>query len=232
LPGASDRPPRLDELDTVPAGLAPGARLPTVIYLHGCSGIDELSEREGALLAASGYAVIMPDSFARERKPKSCDVGSRTGGLHRGVLGWRQDEAMNALDGARALPWVDAGNLFLMGFSEGAVTTATLGPTGVKARIVEGWTCHAGWPEYAGLSAPEDEPVLALVGARDPWFRLPVLQGECGAYMDRGNGSRSIVFEAPHPLADDHYLSWHGEAGGAIIAFLNRHRAQPSEAPP
>ncbi|MGD9537187.1 MAG: dienelactone hydrolase family protein [Alphaproteobacteria bacterium] len=232
LPGASGPAPRIEALGGPPPGLAPGARLPTVIYLHGCSGIDVLSEREGGLLAGAGYAVIMPDSFARRHKPKSCDVVSRTGGAHRGVLGWRQDEALNAIERARALPWVDAGNLFLMGFSEGAVTAATLGATGTNARIVEGWTCHAGWPEYVGLNAPEGEPVLALVGANDPWFRLPVLRGDCGAYMERGNGSRSIVFEAPHPLADEHFLSWHDEAGGAIIDFLDRHRAQPSEAPP
>jgi hypothetical protein len=43
-----------------------------------------------------------------------------------------------------------------MGHSEGAIAVATLDAPPVAARIIEGWTCHAGWPEYRGLAEGAD----------------------------------------------------------------------------
>jgi dienelactone hydrolase len=222
------RPPRVDQLA---ASDLPAGRYPTVIYLHGCAGIDSAALQSAAFLAAAGYAVLMPDGFARREKRRSCEPARHRGGLHRGVLAWRQAEAMTALSEARGLPFVAPDALFLMGFSEGAVAAATLPATGARARVIEGWTCHAGWPEYQGLKAPAEEPVLALVAVEDPWFRLPVLQGECGAFMHQGNGSVSLVYRPPHPLAAWHALSWHVEARGRILAFLAAHRPPPGDPP-
>lgn len=223
LPGAPHgRVLRIDELDT-PESAPTAARYPTVVYMHGCAGINYIAHETGAFLAEAGYAVIMPDSFARADKPKSCDPVTLEAGMHRAVLGWRHAEAMHAISSVRGLPWVNGDALFLMGLSEGGITVATLPTAGVRARIVEGWTCHAGWPEYHGLSAPADEPVLSLVGSDDPWFHLPVLQGECGAFMSSDAASRSIVYRPPHALADDHYVSWHADARAAILDFLELH---------
>ena len=107
----------IDDIDERLAGTPPP--LPTVIYLHGCAGLGRISHDAAKLLAEAGYAVIMPDSFAREHKPKSCDPERVAGGLHRGVLGWRQAEANKAIREARRLAWVDPDNVFLWGFSEG-----------------------------------------------------------------------------------------------------------------
>ena len=197
---------------------------PTVVYLHGCAGLGAISHGAARLLAEAGYAVIMPDSFARHRKPKSCDPTRRVGGFHRGVLAWRQAEANQAIREARRLAWVDADNLFLWGFSEGGISTATLAGEPVNARIVEGWTCHAGWPEYRGLEAPPAEPVMALLGGDDPWFRPFYLQGNCGTFMEGRAGSVSIVYERPNFLATKHHLSWHPDVRQVILDFLTRHR--------
>ena len=197
---------------------------PTVIYLHGCAGLGRISHDAAKLLAETGYAVIMPDSFAREHKPKSCDPARVVGGLHRGVLAWRQAEANQAIRKARRLAWVDPDNVFLWGFSEGGTTAATVTGEPVNARIVEGWTCHAGWGEYRGLDAPAEEPVLALLGAEDPWFRPSYLQGDCGAFMEGRTGSESIVYERPNFLTTKHHLSWHPDVRQLILDFLARHR--------
>lgn len=197
---------------------------PIVVYLHGCAGLGRISHDAAQLLAEAGYAVIMPDSFARERKPKSCDPARVVGGLHRGVLGWRQAEANQAIRKARRLAWVDADNLFLWGFSEGGTTAATVTGEPVSARIIEGWTCHAGWGEYRGLQAPDAEPVLALLGADDPWFRPAYLQGDCGVFMEGRGNSESIVYERPNFLATKHHLSWHPEVQRLILEFLAEHR--------
>ncbi len=174
------------------------ARYPTVIYLHGCTGVWEGTYTRIDLLARNGYAVIAPVSFARKKYPKSCEPETRRAGFYRGTLKMRQYDADYAIKKAKALPWVDSGNVFLMGFSQGGIVTATLastsGHTSLRARIVEGWTCHAGWSEYKGVNAPESEPVLTLVGVNDPWFQNPWTRGDCSSWVNGDNGSMSIIY--------------------------------------
>lgn len=175
-----------------------GVTFPTVIYMHGCAGFWAGTDRRLNMLARHGFATIAPDSFARAHKPVSCDTSAHRGGLHRGGLGMRLSEARHAFRKARELDWVDTENLFLMGLSEGGITVARLSEDlpPVNARVIEGWTCHAGWPEYRGLSSYEGQPVLSLVSAEDPWFQSHRTRGHCGAFMRnrRAAGSRS---EAP-----------------------------------
>ncbi len=194
----------------------------TVVYMHGCSGIDALSDRTADMLAAAGYLVFIPDSFARMTKPVSCDPSRNLGGLHREVLSWRQAEADHALKQVKALPSVDASKAFLMGLSEGGITTATYVGEAVAGRIIEGWTCHAGWPEYRGLLAPPGEPVLAMSSENDPWFQEPVLRGDCGEFMTTNSAlRRSVVFRPPHPAAPHHDLMWNADARRLVLEFLD-----------
>lgn len=188
-----------------------------VVYAHGCDGLSEISAATGRFLAQAGVLMVAPDSFARQDKPVSCDPSIPRGGLHRAVLGWRQEEMRFATDRLRALaPDLP---LILMGQSEGGITTATLPDIGADARVIEGWTCHAGWPEYRGLKAPEGQPVLSLLGEGDPWFRLPVLHGDCGAFM-QGPTQRSIVYRAPSHLAGKHWLSADRGVQRTILDFI------------
>lgn len=195
-----------------------------VFYAHGCDGLSRITDVTGAFLARAGYIVIAPDSFARRHKPVSCAPYSHRAGLHREVLGWRQSEIRHAFRETRAIPRIAELPVFLMGHSEGAITVATIDGLSARARIIEGWTCHAGWPEYRGLSAPAGQPVLSLVGADDPWFRLPPLRGDCGAFMARAGRHQSVVYRAPDPLHDDHWLSWNRSVQGRILAFLEASR--------
>lgn len=192
-----------------------------VLYAHGCDGLSEISAASGRFLAQHGYLVVEPNGFARTDKPASCKPAKHLGGLHRAVLGWRQDEMRYAAAKLRAIGPLGDLPLILMGHSEGAIAVATV--TGIPAagRIIEGWTCHAGWPEYRGLAAPAGQPVLALVGEHDPWFRAPVLSGDCGAYM-QGAGQRSIVFQAPNYLAQKHWLSNDPDVQQTIIGFIDK----------
>lgn len=213
--------------DLAAAGVPPEPRHPTVVYLHGCSGIRPGTLRRIDFLAANGYAVIAPASLARIKYPQSCDVAGRRGGLYRQTLRMRQQDAAHAIRQARRLPWVDPRNLFLMGLSEGAITAATFeGETEaerVNARVVEGWTCHAGWHEYHGVNAPPDQPVLALVAADDPWFRNSWNRGDCGRFLDETNGSRSVVYEDA-PLRERHELLEDAAVRRTVLDFLARHR--------
>jgi len=195
--------------------------IPVAIYLHGCAGLWLDDNRRGLYLAGLGVLVIAPDSFARRDKPKSCEPRDRKGGLHRGTLALRHAEAAYAIARARALPWVDPDQMVLVGHSEGGIATATLAARhtrGLKARIIEGWGCHAAWPEYAGLNNPPDQPVLSLVGNRDPWFRHAALRGDCGEFMNNPE-SLSIVYRDP-PLSHEHGLLDHAEPRSDLRAFL------------
>ena len=193
-----------------------------VVYLHGCDGVNDLSVKTADLLATQGYVVFVPDSFARTNKPVSCEPSRYLSGLHREVLSWRHAEADYALRRVKNLPSIDPSKIVLMGLSEGAITAATYVGEAVAGRVIEGWTCHAGWPEYRGLWAPPDEPALTLTSQDDPWFQQPELRGNCGAFIASPSALRSsIVFRAPHPAASQHDLMWNADARQLVIDFLD-----------
>jgi dienelactone hydrolase len=193
----------------------------TIVYLHGCDGINAISLDTADLLAAAGYLVLLPDSFARRDKPVSCDARAVRGGLHRDVLAWRQAEASWAIGQAKSLPAVKAAPIFLYGLSEGAIATATYRGEPLRGRVIEAWTCHAGWPEYVGSNAEPGEAVLALTSQNDPWFQEPALRGDCGDVIGPATSlRRSVVFGPPHPAASQHDLMWNADARREIFDFL------------
>ena len=212
--------------DLVENGTSIQGRWPTVIYMHGCGGIWRGTYIRIDFLARNGYAVIAPASFAREKYPKSCDPETLDGGQYRPAVLMRQYDAGYAIAEAKKLPWVDESNVFLMGLSEGGIITATFPSKALKrsvrARIVEGWTCTTGWYEYLGIKAPESEPVLTLVGLEDPWFQSPWLKGSCARFLNKSNGSRSVVYS-------EGYLRWRHElledkgVQKTVIDFLKEH---------
>jgi len=198
-------------------------RYPTVIYLHGCSGVWSGTRERLRFYADSGYLVIAPASFARLKYPKSCDVATNTGGLYRGTLIMRQKDAGYAIEQASKLPFVDPNRIVLAGLSQGAITTVTFKAQNNRqktaARIVEGWTCNAGWPEYKGSNAGADEPVLALVAQNDPWFQNEWTRADCGRFLNATNGSISVVYTEGE-LGNRHELLGFQEPRDRVLGFL------------
>ena len=210
-------------------GVSPEGVWPTVIYLHGCTGIWSGTKTRINFLARNGYAVVAPASLARLKYPQSCRSDTHQGGLYRPTLKMRQYDAGHAIAKAKTLPWVDNSNVFLMGLSQGGITTATFSSTNrehsLRARIVEGWTCHAGWNEYAGINAPESEPVLTLVGDKDPWFQNHWNKGSCGRFLSDSNGSRSVVYSEGR-LSTRHELLETQEVQQTVLEFLRSQRSR------
>ncbi len=195
-----------------------GKKFPAVIYMHGCNGFWPGTDRRVDFLAKLRFVAIAPNSFARKKAPTSCNVLTHKAGMYRPTLMMRQKEAAYAIREARKLPWVDSNNIFLMGLSQGGITTATFSGEPVKARIIEGWGCHSGWPEYHGLNAPASEPVLSLLGDKDPWFQRPTLQGDCGEFM-LNDASKSVVFRSGS-LRFKHELLEYPEVQQVVKGFL------------
>ena len=200
-------------------------RLPVVIYLHGCSGIWHGTHRRMQFLAGNGFMVIAPASLARKKYPRSCKVDTYKAGLYRQTLKMRQADAGYAIEQVKAMPFVDADRVVLMGLSQGGITTATFEARNkgqsVSARIIEGWTCHDRWPEYNGVRAPASEPVLALVGSKDPWFQK-VSTGDCQRFLNPRNGSKSVVYKDAL-LSGKHELLEFNSPKKEVLQFLRQH---------
>lgn len=202
-------------------------KVPVVVYMHGCTGVWSGTHYRVKLMADLGFLVVAPVSFAREKYPQSCDPETHEGGMYRGTLKMRQNDAAFAIQQVRALTNIDQEIVILMGLSQGGITTATYkarsANTRVTHRIIEGWTCHAGWPEYKGLKAGKAEPTLSLVGDLDPWFQNKWTKGHCGPFMNRSNGSASYVFKTGK-LAREHELLEHSQPRQALRQFLQAHQ--------
>ncbi|MBT8350981.1 MAG: dienelactone hydrolase family protein, partial [Deltaproteobacteria bacterium] len=205
------------ELDNIPSGSA----IPLIIYMHGCGGSGGIDDfRTFHFLANKGYAVLAPNSFAREYKPRSCDPETYTGGFHRGVLGFRLAEAQYAHEAVKKMPWVDKQNIFMMGFSEGGITTAKYRHGGLAGRIILGWTCNTTWSEYSGISGPRDVPIFAAVASNDPWFKDPSLSGHYRDYsLFAKRDIESIVIDA-----DCHAIHTLTSVRYKILLFLQINR--------
>jgi len=201
-------------------------KFPTVVYMHGCSGVWPGTIRRINFLARNGFAVVAPPSFARKKYPRSCDEYRHKGGLYRDTIKMRQNDAGYAIEKAKQLPWVDKNNVFLMGLSQGGITTATFYSKqdvhSVNARVIEGWTCTSAWREYKGLRAPKTQPVLSLLGSKDPWFQNPYTNGECTGFLNKKNGSKSVVYKKG-ALSYQHELLENTDVQNTVLQFLQQH---------
>ena len=74
-------------------GISPEGVWPTVIYMHGCTGIWSGTKTRINFLARNGYAVVAPASFARLKYPQSCRPDTHQGGLYRPTFKMRQYDA-------------------------------------------------------------------------------------------------------------------------------------------
>ena len=70
-----------------PANVSVVHNLPTVVYLHGCTGLTVADARWARTLTSEGYAVVTPDSFARSYRLSNCDPKTHSGGGFPAELG-------------------------------------------------------------------------------------------------------------------------------------------------
>lgn len=204
-----------------PANVPARDPLPTVLYVHGCGGIYGIDVLWAETLSTEGYAVIMPDSFAREYRPVDCDPRTATGGLFLQAFDMREEEIEYALARLRTLPWVDQRNLFLMGHSEGGGAVALWRWGGFKAHIIDGWKCtHRTYPPLDGVRAPLNTAVLAINYETDPWFRGP-MAGSCASKFGGRKDAREMIL----PGGGHGAAGW-PEAREAVFQFLRDHTSR------
>ncbi len=199
-------------------------RVPVVVFLHGCTGIGLVENKVGRLLDQAGYAVLLPNSFARDVRERNCDYSNYSSGMFPVAYLYRRAELISTVQHLRSLDWVDQDRIWLGGFSEGAVATALWGgEVDVSGYIIAGWTCTAppqfGW--LIGLRTPPSRPVLAIVSRWDPWFNWPGWQGDCGTMAADRNNVVSVLIDG-----SVHNVFAYPESTHALLDFL-RDQAMP-----
>lgn len=196
--------------------LAKGPPRPVVVYLHGCGGFGNSGKTNAGMLAAAGFVVVAPDSFARPGRVKTCDGKTHSAagpkGIYAEIIGWRLEELERALQGVKGFAWVDANNLFLFGHSQGSNAVAYYDGAAFKARVMTGTRCSRGY------RAPVDEPALAVSSVEDPWFRgRPV---KCLDYVG-STAIKVVMLEGK-----THVTAREPEGRRAILEFLGRHMSR------
>ncbi len=194
-----------------PGGLAaltksvpPGVKLPLVVYFHGCAGMYPSGMSHLSWLSKlDDFAVVAPDSFARERPNYCFSNHTVTLALSSQVIAMRRNEMQYALKQLAKLSWVDKANIFLMGHSQGGgMAAAYAGPVKIRGRILVNGACYDGW----GDGIADDEAVLSFDSGRDPWF-YNNYRSDCRAYALRHPNGISVydAESANHNLVARHW---------------------------
>lgn len=195
--------------------LRPDARLPVIVFLHGCSGdLAGIPEK----FMKRGFIVAAPLSFARPDRPVSCgDIGPET-------IRWRQEEARWTIHRLSGLPWVDGHGIAVVGASEGGLAVARFAdaPDAVAALVILGWTCtDRNNTDFDGLRVPAGKPVYAAIGDLDPAVSSGRTGGTCQRVLAGRAGSRSVTIrglahEVPGDDIFDEIAAFIGDARRAV----------------
>lgn len=192
-----------------------GRLWPVVIYLHGCTGLN--NDEVMFNLAAAGFLVIGLDSFARKFRPLQCEPANRSGGDNIFVYDFRLTEISYAIHRLKQVSWVDWRNIFLLGVSEGGVAAALYRGNEFKGRVIGQWTCH-GHPFVRGMAKGGGEPVFAIVQKDDPWYASSgqyEQAGHCGEFFEDRQNSVSFLHRG-----DSHRVMGDWVVSDEIISFL------------
>ena len=149
---------------------------PAIVALHGCDGLLEKSAIApryadwGERLAAGGFVVLFPDSFAARGIGAQCGAGQRSmrSGRERVI------DAEAAKHYLQALPYVVADRVSLIGWAQGGVAALwTVRPGGVKkdgkADFRSAVAFYPGCRRLRDTAWSARLPTLILVGAKDDW---------------------------------------------------------------
>lgn len=198
------------------AALAGGPAIPVAVYMHGCTGIGPLNQKEDAtFLAGLGLMVVMPDSFARER-PISCSGGRND--YFPGVVKFRREEIIHAARQLNRLPFISRENRVLMGHSEGAVVVLQYPRPNFSIYIASGVQCESG-KNQSPPQVPTDKALFVYRASGDSWAARGGSDDNCAdAVASHAEGSKSLVLPG-----NDHWNGGHPDVRGAIKALTEKY---------
>jgi hypothetical protein len=189
------------------SGIA-GAAVPTVVFLHGSSGLGlpAIAEWQKAL-AEAGIASLAPDSFALpDRLTYTSPIGKD---VYERIHALRASEIELALAAVKTAGWVDRSRLVLAGASEGATAVARDSHDAFAARLIYSWSCEDNYFVDAHRTHVDvDQPVLNVISSVDPffspsnaWLGNAQARGNCAtAFAGAKRAAIVLVPGAPHTL--------------------------------
>lgn len=146
-----------------------GAARPGLVMVPNWLGVTDEAVKQGELVAARGYVVLVADVYGTKNRPKNfTEAGKSAGALKgdRAALRLRMTKALEVLL-AQKHPKLDTTKVGTIGFCFGGTAALELARTGAKLGAVVAF--------HAGLSSPTPDDaakiqgkVLALHGADDP----------------------------------------------------------------
>ncbi|MEJ1497522.1 MAG: hypothetical protein RPU13_13755 [Candidatus Sedimenticola sp. (ex Thyasira tokunagai)] len=147
----------------------PHSRTPTVLYMHGSSGLSNGAVFREYIVEGAGLLFFAPNSHRAEHRPRYCSPAPIE--QYQAIHDFRIAELQHNLERMEELPFIDFDNLFLMGNSEGAVAAATFPSTRFRGRIITAFSCEECYfCRHFRLGSRPDEPFLNIIGRDDDYF--------------------------------------------------------------
>ena len=196
-------PPPLQGYLFRPEGRGP---FPGVVALHGCGGLLGRQGRVGALfmewgnrLAASGLAVVFPDSFGSRGLGTQCHVRDRK-------VRAAQEQVADAA-AARAWlqsqPWAVKERVALLGWSDGGVASLwavrrRVGAADGAAEFRSAVALYPGCRALGNAAWSARVPTLILIGRADDWTPAVACEQMVAGARGRSALARLIVYPGAH----------------------------------
>ena len=124
-----------------------------------------------------------------------------------------------AFDEVRKQSWFAGKNLFLMGFSEGAVAAVRIKLGGFRGVIATAWTCtNTKAPAFDGIFLPQETPLLTINHSDDTWYTTENVRGSCETKFTGRLDAQNLT------IPGSGHGTYHSEkARQAVIDFIKRH---------
>lgn len=160
-------------------------KLPTVLYMHGSTGLFTGDKYRRYIVEHVGAIFFAPNSFKIKNRPTySSPVKEK---VYIEVHKIRLAEIEFSSKKLTKLPFVDSNNIFLMGNSEGGLAAAIYKSKLFKGRIITAFSCESSY-FYTNfkLGTKKDEPFLNIIGTHDQFFSTKSKLNK--KYKAQGNG--------------------------------------------
>ena len=196
-------------------------RIPTVLYMHGSSGLYTGDTYRRYIVEDVGALFFAPNSFKIKDRPtyKSPTKHKKYLKVHK----IRQAEIQYASYKLSRLDFVDSDNLFLMGNSEGGLAAAIYKCKQFKGRIITAFSCESSYfYENFKLGSQKEEPFLNIIGTHDQFFakkselnkKYPVEGHGIDALKKYTNAKIVILSKTKHDITTNVYVK------DEIVSFL------------
>lgn len=217
---------RVRNLDMAVKKYAVMKKYPAVVFLHGSTGLFTSSPQVTRIvrdMAAAGYMVFAPNSLDRPHEPYA-DGKTLKSWITMDSVNLRVAEAKSTYERISKLDFIDADNVFLVGFSMGGQSVANYTGNEFRGYVILGHHCsYHNDRRIDGLKVSTSKPVLAIRGSNDEWYRATRNENmQCGDWMQKHKLGKSVVLPGI-----SHDISTHPEGMKMVVDFMNANLRQP-----